>query len=32
MHKSGLPEEEKEIICAGREEYKAGGYIPLANL
>lgn len=27
-----LTEEEKEIIRAGREEYKAGGYIPLANL
>lgn len=27
-----LTEEEKEIIRAGREEYKAGGYIPLADL
>lgn len=27
-----LTEEEKEIIRAGREEYKAGGYIPLAEL
>lgn len=27
-----LTEEEKEIIRAGREEYKAGGYIPLAEV
>ena len=27
-----LTEKEKAIIRAGREEYKAGGYIPLAEL
>lgn len=27
-----LTEEEKEIIRAGREAYKAGSYIPLSNL
>lgn len=27
-----LTEDEKEIIRAGREEYKADNYIPLANL
>ena len=27
-----LTDEEKEIIRAGREEYKAGGYIPLDAL
>lgn len=27
-----LTEEEKAIIRAGREEYKAGGYVPLASI
>ena len=27
-----LTEKEKAIIRAGREEYKAGGYIPLADI
>lgn len=27
-----LTEEEKAIIRAGREEYKAGGYVPLSSL
>ena len=27
-----LTDEEKEIIRAGREEYKAGGYLPLKDI
>ncbi len=29
---TNLTDEEKEIIRAGREEYKAGGYIPLDEI
>lgn len=32
MIETDLTEEEKEIIRAGREEYKAGGYIPLTDI